>query len=82
MSLALDQLPFDVLFCIASSLSLEDIVHLGQTCRQLGALLDERTVCRSVIEVSTGSSCLCYMTNFADAAEKKRPTIRIRKKLD
>ncbi|EUC35588.1 hypothetical protein COCCADRAFT_90432 [Bipolaris zeicola 26-R-13] len=47
----LDQLPFDILFCVAANLSLEDIVHLSQTCQQLSALMDERTVCRSIIEV-------------------------------
>jgi hypothetical protein len=51
MSTSLDQLPFDLLFCIALNLDLEDIVHIGQTCRQLRALLDERTVCRRTVEV-------------------------------
>jgi hypothetical protein len=47
----LDQLPFDILFYIASNLHLDDVVHLGQTCRQLKALLDERTLQRCVVEV-------------------------------
>ncbi|KAF1945896.1 hypothetical protein EJ02DRAFT_368201 [Clathrospora elynae] len=51
MTTSPDQLPFDILFCIASNLNLEDIVHLSQTCRQLKALLDERTLCRRTVEV-------------------------------
>lgn len=51
----LDKLPFDILFCVAAHLSLEDIVHLSVTCRQLRALLDERTVCRSAVQVSIGN---------------------------
>lgn len=53
MNPTLDQLPFDILFCVTANLSLEDIVHLSQTCHQLSALMNERTVCRSIIEVST-----------------------------
>jgi hypothetical protein len=51
MTVSLDRLPFDVLFYIASSLHLDDIVHLTQTCRQLNALLDEKTLNRCVVEV-------------------------------
>jgi hypothetical protein len=51
MSPSLDQLPFDVFFSIVPSLLLDDVVHLGQTCRQLKTLLDEKTLCRSVVEV-------------------------------
>jgi hypothetical protein len=51
MTSSIDQLPFDVLFCIALNLDLEDIVRIGQTCRQLRALLDERTLCRRTVEV-------------------------------
>jgi hypothetical protein len=51
MTLSLDQLPFDVFFSIVPSLLLDDVVHLGQTCRRLRALLDEGTLCRSVVEV-------------------------------
>ncbi|KAH7092007.1 hypothetical protein FB567DRAFT_228973 [Paraphoma chrysanthemicola] len=50
MSFSLDRLPYDVLFQIASTLHLEDVVHLGQTCRQMKALLDERTLHRCVVE--------------------------------
>jgi len=51
MTTSLDQLPFDLLFCITLDLDLEDIVHLGQTCRHLRAVLDERTVVRRAVEV-------------------------------
>lgn len=54
MEFPLLKVPFDILFCIAAYLSLEDIVHLGATCKQLRVLLNERTVCRSVVQVSIG----------------------------
>jgi hypothetical protein len=69
MSPFLDQLPFDILFCVISNLSLEDIVHLGQTCPQLGTLLDERTVCRSIIEVSATVKA-AVLTIKADNADR------------
>ena len=47
----LDRLPFDVLFCIASSLGFDDVVRLSLTCRQLRLLLNESTLCRRTIEV-------------------------------
>jgi hypothetical protein len=47
----LDRLPFDIIFYISSSLHLDDVVHLGQTCRQLKGLLSERTLQRCVVEV-------------------------------
>lgn len=50
MTRSLDRLPFDILFYIASSLHLDDVVHLGQTCRQLKAFLDEGTLQRSIVE--------------------------------
>ncbi|KAL6708547.1 hypothetical protein ACN47E_002528 [Coniothyrium glycines] len=50
MITSLDQLPFDILFCVANNLDIEDIVHLGQSCRQLHALLDERTLCHRIVE--------------------------------
>jgi hypothetical protein len=46
-----DELPFDIHFHIALSLHLDDFVHLAQTCRQLHALLDEKTLNRCVVEV-------------------------------
>lgn len=51
MTLTIDRLPFDALFNIASTLQLDDIVHLGYTCRQLKVLLHENTLCRKAIEV-------------------------------
>ncbi|KAF1849311.1 uncharacterized protein K460DRAFT_280091 [Cucurbitaria berberidis CBS 394.84] len=51
MTISLDRLPFDILFHIASSLEPEAIIHLGQTCRQLHALLNERTLCRRAVEI-------------------------------
>jgi hypothetical protein len=51
MTLSLDRLPFDVLFYISSSLHLDDVVHLGQTCHQLKGLLDERALQRCIVEV-------------------------------
>jgi hypothetical protein len=54
MPLSLDTLPFDVLFYIASSLHLDDVVHLTQTCHQLKASLDEKTLNRCVVEVRGG----------------------------
>ena len=51
MTVSLDRLPFDLLFCITSNLDIEDLVHLGQTCRQLRASLDERTISRRTVEV-------------------------------
>jgi hypothetical protein len=77
MNTSLDQLPFDLLFCVAFHLDLEDIVHLGQTCRQLRALLDERTVCRRTVEVSRWKT-LVMLTYHADVAY--RSTIHIQKK--
>ncbi|KAH7385902.1 hypothetical protein BKA66DRAFT_511245 [Pyrenochaeta sp. MPI-SDFR-AT-0127] len=50
MTTSLDRLPFDILFCIALNLSLDEVIHLGQTCRQLKVLLEERTLCRRAIE--------------------------------
>jgi len=55
MPLNLDALPFDILFTIALDLSVDDIVHLGRTCRQLRSLLKEDTLCRKVIEVRNTS---------------------------
>jgi hypothetical protein len=77
MTTSLDQLPFDVLFCVTLNLDLEDIFHLGQTCRQLRALLDERTVCRRAVEVSR-FELLDMLTYHADAAY--RSTTHTRKK--
>jgi hypothetical protein len=51
MTPSLDQLPFDIIFYIASNLHLDDVVHLGRTCHRLSALLDERTFQRCVVEV-------------------------------
>lgn len=50
-AITLDQLPFDVLFYIALNLGIEDIFHLSHLCRQLHALLDERTLSRRIVEV-------------------------------
>ncbi|KAH6398797.1 hypothetical protein HBI60_101430 [Parastagonospora nodorum] len=50
MTVSLDGLPYDILFYIASSIHLDDVVHLSQTCRQLRSLLDERTLQRCVVE--------------------------------
>ncbi|OCL04291.1 hypothetical protein AOQ84DRAFT_301185 [Glonium stellatum] len=47
---SLDELPYDVLYCIASSLSFDDVVRLSLTCRQLRLLLNETTLCRRTIE--------------------------------
>jgi hypothetical protein len=79
MTTSLDQLPFDLLFCIASNLELEDVVHLGQTCRQLKTMLDERTLCRRTVEVSRRRlvNVLTYKAHLTN-----RSTIRIQKKLD
>lgn len=51
MSPNLDRLPFDVVFSVAEHLSLEDVVHLGRTCKQLGSILLEETLCRRIAEV-------------------------------
>lgn len=51
MTIALDRLPFDVLFHVTSCLELDDIVHLGYTCRQLRLHLNESTLCRRTVEV-------------------------------
>ena len=51
MTASFDRLPFDILYYIASNITLDDIIHLGQTCRQLRLLLDERTLCRRTVEV-------------------------------
>jgi hypothetical protein len=50
MPVSLDRLPYDLLFYISASLDLDDIVHLGYTCRQLWASLNESTLCRSTIQ--------------------------------
>jgi len=55
MPLNLDALPFDVLFTIAFDLSVDDIIHLGRTCRQLKSILAEDSLCRKVIEVRNQS---------------------------
>lgn len=47
----LDRLPFDIVFIVSSSLQFDDIVSLGYTCRQLNALIGERTLCRQAVEV-------------------------------
>lgn len=52
MTVSLDQLPFDLIFCIVSHLDIEDVFHIGQTCQRLKASLDERTVSRRTVEVS------------------------------
>ncbi|KAF1836287.1 hypothetical protein BDW02DRAFT_244595 [Decorospora gaudefroyi] len=70
MTTSLDRLPFDLLFCIASDLNLEDIVHLGQTCRQLRALLEERTLCRRTVEISYPH------TEEARLAQRKQTTYK------
>lgn len=46
-----DTLPFDILFGIISHLSLEDVVRVGKTCRQLSSILKEPTLCRKAVEV-------------------------------
>jgi hypothetical protein len=51
MTINLDRLPFDILYHIASSLHIDDIVHLSQTCQQLKASLEEDTLLRSLVEV-------------------------------
>jgi hypothetical protein len=51
MTINLDRLPFDILYSIASSLQIDDIVHLSQTCQQLKASLEEDTLVRSLVEV-------------------------------
>jgi hypothetical protein len=61
MSVSLNHLPFDVLFHIASNLQLDDIVHLGQTCQQLQALLEESTLLRHVVEV-----CIARIHHFCN----------------
>jgi len=61
MTFSLDQLPFDLIFVIVSNLDVEDLVHLSQTCRQLRASLDERTISRRTIEVSIPLSAVVAM---------------------
>jgi hypothetical protein len=76
MNVSLDHLPFDVLFYVALNLHLDDVIHLAQTCRQLKALLDEKTLCRSVVEVR-------LFTMGADIiAEHQNRHFHIPKKLD
>ncbi|KAF2269875.1 hypothetical protein CC78DRAFT_242598 [Lojkania enalia] len=50
MRATLDNLPYDVMFYIASNLSLDDIIHLSHTCSQLRTHLGENTLCRKIIE--------------------------------
>jgi hypothetical protein len=68
MSSFLDRLPFDILFYISSNLHLDDVVQLGQTCRQLQVLLNERTLQRCVVEVRTFTSrrSVDVLTQIAD----------------
>lgn len=47
-----EALSFDVLFEISTNLSLDDVIHLSQTCRQLRATLLNDTVAHQVVEVS------------------------------
>jgi hypothetical protein len=51
MTISLDNLPFDILFHVASYINLEDAVHLSHSCRQLNLLLQEGTLCRKLVEV-------------------------------
>ncbi|KAF2502338.1 hypothetical protein BU16DRAFT_5322 [Lophium mytilinum] len=70
MPRTLDRLPFDVLFCIASSLTFDDIVSLSLTCRQLRLLLNEGTLCRRTIETHVSYS------KEAKLAQEKKITYR------
>ena len=47
----LHTLPFDVIFAIIPYLSLEDVVRVGSTCKQLETILRESTLCRRTVEV-------------------------------
>lgn len=51
MTISVDHLPFDILFFVASYLDLEDNVSLSQTCRHLKGVLQEKTLCRRIVEV-------------------------------
>jgi hypothetical protein len=52
MTFSLDTVPFDLLFEISRYLDVEDVVHLSRTSRQLSILLDEKTLCRQLLEVN------------------------------
>ncbi|KAF2816926.1 uncharacterized protein BDZ99DRAFT_4645 [Mytilinidion resinicola] len=70
MPRSLDRLPFDVLFCITSSLTFDDIVSLSLTCRQLRLLLNEGTLCWRTIETHVPHS------KEAKLAQEKKITYR------
>lgn len=48
-----EELSFDIFFEISKYLSLDDVAHLCQTCRQLQGLVHEDSLSRRVVEVST-----------------------------
>ncbi|KAF2746282.1 hypothetical protein M011DRAFT_404947 [Sporormia fimetaria CBS 119925] len=50
MTVSLEGLPFDVLYHIACSLGLDDVVNLSHTCRQVRVLLCANILCRKVVE--------------------------------
>lgn len=52
MSRKINTLPYDVLFNIIATMSLEDVVHLGLTCKALTFLLKDPSVCNRLIDVS------------------------------
>jgi len=61
MTTSLKQLPLDAVFCITLYLELEDINHLGQTCRQLKYVLELENcrVFRRTVEVRWCKRSMC-----------------------
>ncbi|KZF23578.1 hypothetical protein L228DRAFT_282289 [Xylona heveae TC161] len=50
MACSLEQLPFDILFQIASALPLEDFVHLAHVSKRMRLSLLDETLCRRVVK--------------------------------
>ena len=51
--MSLDTLPYDVIFGMISFLSFEDVMNMARTCRRLKAIVQDRTLCRKLIQVHT-----------------------------
>lgn len=50
--LGLTTLPYEVIANVANNLQLDDIVNLGQSCKDLQFLLTEERICKSFVQVS------------------------------
>lgn len=49
--MSLGRLPFEIVFLIVQDLGLEQVFHLGTTCKSLSWLLYDDRTCKSILEV-------------------------------